>query len=82
MAYSNRGAAYADLGEYQQAIADYTSAIELDPNLAMAYFNRGVAYKVLAEKAEAIADFEKVITLTADPQLIEMARQQIEELGE
>jgi len=34
------------------------------------------------EKAEAIADFEKFITLSDNPQWIDMARQAIEELTE
>jgi len=80
LAYTNRGAAYAYLGEYQEAIADFTRAIEINPEGALAYYNRGFAHKLLGEKAQAIADFEKVITLTADPQLIEMAEQYIEEL--
>jgi len=82
MAYYNRAYAYNEKGEYDLAIADCNRAIELDPNLAVAYYNRGLAYKEQGKKAEAIADFEKFITLTTNPQWIEMARQQIEELSE
>ena len=32
MAYNNRGAAYAVLGQYQLAIEDYDKAIQLDPD--------------------------------------------------
>lgn len=79
---TDRGTAYFYLGENQQAIADYSKAIELDPNYTAAYYNRAHVYKLQGEKAQAIADLEKVILLTDDPQLIEMARQQIEELGD
>ena len=43
-AFSNRGAAYYFLGEYEEAIADCTEAIRLDPDLALAYSNRGLAH--------------------------------------
>jgi len=42
--YNNRGLAYANLQQYQQAIRDYTQAIKLDPADAKAYTNRGEAY--------------------------------------
>ena len=81
MAYSNRGLAYHYLGQLDRAIEDYDEAIRLNPNLAETYYNRGRAYKEQGKKAEAIADFEKSIALTTNPQLIEIARQQIAELS-
>ena len=45
----SRGAACAEQGEYDQAIADFTAAIELNPHLAEAYYNRGVVFYVEAE---------------------------------
>ena len=56
-------------------------AIKLDPNDAIACLNRGVAYKLQGNKSEAIADFEKAITLSDNPRLIEMAKQQLKELS-
>lgn len=44
VAYFRRGLAYYERGEYDRAIADYTKAIALDPNLAGAYHSRGLAY--------------------------------------
>ena len=40
-AYYNRGFAYEEKGEHDQAIADYTEAIRLKPDYAEAYYNRG-----------------------------------------
>ncbi len=80
-AYHNRGTTYCDLGQYNRAIEDYGETIRLNPNDAEAYFNRSNAYKLQGEKAEAIADFEKFTTLTDNPQWVEIARQQIEELS-
>jgi Flp pilus assembly protein TadD len=42
----NRGNAHKGKGEYEQAIADYSKAIELAPKDADAYNNRGYAYDV------------------------------------
>ena len=43
---------------------------------------KGVFVEEQGKIAEAIADFEKIITITSDPQAINWARQQIEELSE
>ena len=43
-AYSNRGTAYFNLGQYQRAIQDLDTAIRLKPDDADAYENRGIAY--------------------------------------
>ena len=61
--YYYRGNFYEALGEYENAIADYTKAIELDLENASAYSNRGNAYKNLGKYQEAITDFTKLIEL-------------------
>ena len=68
-------------GRLDEAMDEYTEAIRLNPKHAQAYLGQAVAYGRLGKKAEAIAEFEKCITLTDNPQWIEMARQQIEELS-
>ncbi len=62
-AFNERGRAYADLKQYEQAIADYGRAIALDPNYAAAYNNRGNAYADLKQYEQAIADYEQAIAL-------------------
>jgi len=49
---------------------------------AEAYYNRGLAYRLLGKKTEAITNFKVFITLTENPEWIEMVSQQIEELSE
>jgi Flp pilus assembly protein TadD len=44
-AYICRGLAYADRGDYDRAIADYSQAIKLDPNYALARNNLEVLRK-------------------------------------
>ena len=59
--YNNRGSAKGNLQDYKGAIADYTKAIELNPNYAYAYYNRGLAKVNLKDYKGAIADFNKAI---------------------
>ena len=63
MTYSNRGIAYRNLGQSEQAIQDHNRAIELNWNDSTIYYNRGVAYLNLPEYQQAIQDFSKVIEL-------------------
>ncbi|MDR2906281.1 MAG: tetratricopeptide repeat protein [Helicobacteraceae bacterium] len=66
-AYNYRGYMYYELQNYDQAIADYTKAIELDPDgRALYYNNRGFAYNELKNYKQAIADFTKAIALNPE----------------
>jgi tetratricopeptide (TPR) repeat protein len=58
-----QGNSKLDNQRYQGAIADYTEAIELDPNNATAYFKRGLAYDNIDKYQAAIADYTKAIEL-------------------
>jgi tetratricopeptide (TPR) repeat protein len=67
IAYYTRGNAYARKRLYSSAIADYTSAIELNPKLAAAYNNRGNAYTLWAYRRRddrAIADYNHAVELS------------------
>lgn len=62
--YYNRGLLYAQTNRMQEAIADFTKAIELK-QYPKAYVARANAYYTLHDYPEAIADAEKV--LKSDP---------------
>lgn len=62
-AHRDRGVAYRDLGENQQAIREFNWAVELDPDDAKAYENRGWTYLYLKEYQLAIDDFEHILEL-------------------
>jgi tetratricopeptide (TPR) repeat protein len=57
-AFNGRGTAYGLQGRYDEAIADFTRAIFLDPGNALYYANRGVAFAQAGRRAEALSDFQ------------------------
>ncbi|HXZ25367.1 MAG TPA: tetratricopeptide repeat protein, partial [Nitrospiria bacterium] len=61
--YYNRGNAYERGGKIDQAIADYTKSIGIDPKRALAYYGRGIAYTGKGQFDLAIADFDKTIAM-------------------
>jgi tetratricopeptide (TPR) repeat protein len=66
-----------DYGDYNQAISEFTRAIELKPDYAEAYKGRGDTYYRQKEYDKAIADWEQAIKL--DPSYEEELRINIEE---
>jgi tetratricopeptide (TPR) repeat protein len=59
MAYKNRGAAWAAMGYPMRAIADYTRAIEMEPQSVGNLYKRANAYLRLGEYSKAIADYKR-----------------------
>ena len=57
--YFERGNSKYDLQDYQGAIADYSKAIQLDPNDSDAYYNRGLSKLELNQKDSACLDWSK-----------------------
>ena len=53
------GYAYANLGRYDEAIRDYTEAIELRPNFGVFYSWRASAYRAIGEYEKAEEDQAK-----------------------
>lgn len=54
---------YHALGNYQQAIDDFSRAIELDPHLAWAYTSRGAVYRYLGDEGLAMRDLNYAVEL-------------------
>jgi tetratricopeptide (TPR) repeat protein len=63
IAYGKRGFAYGRKGLVDQAIADETQAIALDPNYVDAYSERAADYSKKRQADHAIADFTHVLAL-------------------
>ncbi|MDP2719405.1 MAG: tetratricopeptide repeat protein, partial [Dehalococcoidia bacterium] len=60
---TNRGWALLNEGKYDEAIAEFDTAIKLDPEYFYAYSFRGFAYSKKGQYDLAIADYSKAIEL-------------------
>jgi tetratricopeptide (TPR) repeat protein len=62
-AFTNRGNAYRNKGDYDRAIADATEAIRLNPKNDTAFTYRGSAYRNKGDYDRAVADATEAIRL-------------------
>lgn len=81
-----RGQMYLNIYEWGKSLADYNTAIELNPNYAEAYFQRGVLYYSILQtgnslREEALADFRHYLELASDGPHAEEARRYITGIG-
>lgn len=62
-AHINLGFAYQDLNRFEDALAEYRAAIEIDPKFAPAHYNVGNVLYILGRNEEAIPEFKEAIRL-------------------
>lgn len=53
----------AQRGEREEAVRDFTHALEIDPHMAVGYMNRGYVYNDMRLAAKAEQDFRKALSL-------------------
>ena len=63
IAYYIRGGTYQTRGDSDNAVADYTKAIEANSQYADAYVGRGIVYQAKGDSDRAIADYTKAIEI-------------------
>jgi tetratricopeptide (TPR) repeat protein len=81
--YFSRGVLrWRELGEYEEAIRDFSTVLELRPDWADALFNRALAYKMSMRYEQAIADFEQYLEQGTDEFWLEATRRQLDELAD
>ncbi len=70
--YYGLGIAYSAKGSHNQAINDYSEAIQLNPNNAWAYNNRCWSYALLRRAEEALHDCDQALRLLPDqPEILD-----------
>lgn len=59
----NRGVAFVQKKQFDEAVREFTKAINLEPNYRLAYYNRGWVFYTKSEYERAIKDFNAALTL-------------------
>jgi tetratricopeptide (TPR) repeat protein len=62
-AWYQQGHEHSERGDYKEAIAAFSKAIELDPNYVTAYNDRGFTHMLMGNYEQAIADYDRAIEL-------------------
>ena len=57
------GVALDNLGRFEEAIASYNRALEIDPTDAATHYNMGVALDDLGRPEEAIASYRRALEI-------------------
>jgi len=71
---------FREMQRYDEAIADFNKALELDPNSAEAFCRMGIAYLYKGDYDNAILNMEKGLKI--DPALKETMSKYLEEAKE
>ena len=80
VAYYYRGRVLRTRTRVDEAISDFSAAIDLKPDYAGAFYYRGRSRKSQGLTGAAISDFRAVLNITEDNSYIERAKSQIEDL--
>jgi tetratricopeptide (TPR) repeat protein len=56
-AINNRGLAHAEIGEVEEALEDFATAMEIEPSAGIPYVNRGDMRRRLGQLALAVEDY-------------------------
>jgi len=78
------GSIIGSLNRWENAIAEYDRAVDLDPGYPETFFNRGYAYKALGQAQAAIADFRRFLSFEHhwNEDLVAQAQAYIKELSD
>jgi tetratricopeptide (TPR) repeat protein len=65
-AHRIRGRRHRQRGRYEEALADFNHALELNPDESLAAYGRGETYLLMRRHEQALADFNRAIELDPD----------------
>lgn len=65
-AYTCRGATFAEQKQYDDAIDDFSRAIQINPEHSLGYYNRAMAWEVKENFDQALDDYARLLHI--DPE--------------
>ena len=71
---ANLGIGFHELGQYSDAVAEYTRGLKSAPRMAALYLNRAKAYEKLRRLSEAAADYDSALRIDSNAADIYMSR--------
>lgn len=78
--YTLRGEIILLIYEWDRALADFDTAIDLAPEYAPAHYQRGILLYTMADRENALASFERYLALAPDGDNAESAQSYIESI--
>lgn len=75
------GACLHGMGLPERALQEFNKVLAEKPNHVIATFNKGIVFMNLNQSDSARVWFQKVVTLDADPQMIQRAKELVTQLG-
>ncbi len=66
LVFNERGATYADIGNFDLAMSDYNESVKLNPNEAIVFINRGSAFLGVGKPDLVLSDFDRGIQIGLD----------------
>ena len=75
----DRGIAYRELGQFDEALADHEALLELWDGWFRPYYERGLTYRAMGREEEAIADFRQAFEYVDDAAWRERIMQALEQ---
>jgi Putative Zn-dependent protease, contains TPR repeats len=67
--YNNTAMAYINLGDYNQALENLNSTVQLNPYNCDALFNRSKLYKAMGRNEEAKSDIKQIIKILSEKKI-------------
>ena len=71
---ANLGIGFYELGQYSDAVAEYTRGLETAPKMLALYLNRAKAYERLRRLSEAAADYDAALQIDRNAADVYMSR--------
>jgi tetratricopeptide (TPR) repeat protein len=75
--HNDRGCAYLEKYDYENAMSDFNLAIQINHKYAKPYYNRGLIFEFFGDKEEALTNYKEALNLNPHHELAKTAIESI-----